>query len=130
MTKIARSGSRSGSISHRHGSADPNQNVIDPQHWWKLCFYLESKLYKYSTSVFELFFNLYSYLYLWPITLPEERTYFPFLEKVTEQTSSPSCAWRKVAMQRFDTASQILMLPSTDPDTKCFPSLDHLPNRR
>jgi hypothetical protein len=35
-----------------------------------------------------------------------------------------------VAMQRFDTASQILMLPSTDPDTKCFPSLDHLPKRR
>jgi hypothetical protein len=35
MTKIA--GSASGSISHRHGSADPDpdphQNVMDPEHW-------------------------------------------------------------------------------------------------
>jgi hypothetical protein len=33
MTRIA--GSGSGSISHRHGSADPDpyQNVTDPQHW-------------------------------------------------------------------------------------------------
>jgi hypothetical protein len=33
MTKIA--GSGSGSISQRHGSADPDphQNVMDPQHW-------------------------------------------------------------------------------------------------
>jgi hypothetical protein len=31
----ARSGSTSGSISHRHGSADPDPhpNVMDPQHW-------------------------------------------------------------------------------------------------
>jgi hypothetical protein len=41
MTKIARSGSRteSGSISQRHGSADPDldphQNVMDPEHCWK-----------------------------------------------------------------------------------------------
>jgi hypothetical protein len=35
MTKIA--GTGSGSISQRHGSADPDpdppQNVMDPQHW-------------------------------------------------------------------------------------------------
>jgi hypothetical protein len=35
MMKIEGSGSASGSISQRHGSADPdpNQNVMDPQHW-------------------------------------------------------------------------------------------------
>jgi hypothetical protein len=37
MTKIAGSGSESGSISQRHGSADPDpdphQNVMDPEHW-------------------------------------------------------------------------------------------------
>jgi hypothetical protein len=37
MTKIAGSGSESGSISQRHGSPDPDpdppQNVMDPQHW-------------------------------------------------------------------------------------------------
>ncbi len=37
MTKIAGSGSKSGSISQIHGSADPDQNphqdVMDPQHW-------------------------------------------------------------------------------------------------
>jgi hypothetical protein len=37
MTKIAGSGYASGSISQRHGSADPDpdplQNVMDPQHW-------------------------------------------------------------------------------------------------
>jgi hypothetical protein len=39
MTKIAGSGSASGSISQRYGSADPDpdpdppQNVMDPQHW-------------------------------------------------------------------------------------------------
>ena len=34
MTKIAGSGNESGSISQRHGSADPDpyQNVMDPQH--------------------------------------------------------------------------------------------------
>jgi hypothetical protein len=36
LTKIAGSGSESGSISQRHGSADPepdpHQNVMDPQH--------------------------------------------------------------------------------------------------
>ncbi len=37
MTKIAGSGSASGLISQRHGSADPDppQNVMDPQHWEK-----------------------------------------------------------------------------------------------
>jgi hypothetical protein len=37
MTKIAGSGSESGSISQRHGSADPDpsQNVMDPQHCFK-----------------------------------------------------------------------------------------------
>jgi hypothetical protein len=41
MTKIAGSGSKSGSgsIGQRHGSADPDpdppQNVMDPQHWWR-----------------------------------------------------------------------------------------------
>jgi hypothetical protein len=37
MTKIAGSGSASGSISQRHGSADPDphQNVIDPEHCHK-----------------------------------------------------------------------------------------------
>ncbi len=38
MTKIAGSGSESGSISQRYGSADPDpdpqKNVMDPQHWW------------------------------------------------------------------------------------------------
>jgi hypothetical protein len=37
MIKIERSGSASGSISQRHGSADPDpdphQNVMDLQHW-------------------------------------------------------------------------------------------------
>ncbi len=41
MTKMAGSGSRSGSISLRHGSAVPDphqQNVMDSQHWFKgLC---------------------------------------------------------------------------------------------
>jgi hypothetical protein len=38
MTKIAGSGSESGSISQRHGSADPDpyQNVMDPQRWFYL----------------------------------------------------------------------------------------------
>jgi hypothetical protein len=37
MTKIAGSGSASGSISQRHGSADPDphQNVMDLEHWMK-----------------------------------------------------------------------------------------------
>ncbi len=43
MIKIAgsgsASGSESGSISQRHGSADPDphQNVMDPQHWQEPC---------------------------------------------------------------------------------------------
>jgi hypothetical protein len=40
MTKIAGSGSGSGSISQRHGSADPdldpNQNFMDPKHFPKV----------------------------------------------------------------------------------------------
>jgi hypothetical protein len=37
MTKIAGSGAGFGSISHRHGSADPDpyQNVTDLQHWYE-----------------------------------------------------------------------------------------------
>jgi hypothetical protein len=56
MTKMAESGSESGSISQRHGSADPDpdpdppQNVMDPQH----CFLSRVHL---STS-FEDFFLL------------------------------------------------------------------------
>ncbi len=36
MTKIAGSGSESGSISQKHGSEDPDplQNVMDPEHWY------------------------------------------------------------------------------------------------
>jgi hypothetical protein len=51
MTKIAGSGSESGfgSISHRHGSADPGpdpqQNVMDPQH----CF--QDKIANIAKSV-------------------------------------------------------------------------------
>jgi hypothetical protein len=39
VTKIEGSGSESGSISQRHGSADPDppQNVMDPQHWFMVC---------------------------------------------------------------------------------------------
>jgi hypothetical protein len=33
MTKIA----GSGSISQRHGSADPHQNVMDPEHCFEHC---------------------------------------------------------------------------------------------
>jgi hypothetical protein len=38
MSKIA--GSESGSISQRHGSADPDphKNVMDPQHWVLLLY--------------------------------------------------------------------------------------------
>jgi hypothetical protein len=46
MTQIAGSGSEpgSGSISQRHGSADPDlpRNVMDPQHWMHAAF-LEDK---------------------------------------------------------------------------------------
>jgi hypothetical protein len=40
MTKIA----ASGSISQRHGSADPdpNQNVMDPEHWPYVTFLTEN----------------------------------------------------------------------------------------
>jgi hypothetical protein len=48
MTKIAgsESASRSGSISERHGSADPYpdpdppQNVLDPQQWYALSIFM------------------------------------------------------------------------------------------
>ena len=59
-------------------------------------------------------------------TLPEERTYFPFLEKATEQTGALSWAWRKVATHLLETPSQILMLPSVEPLTKFLPVLFHL----
>ncbi len=42
MTKIAGSASESGSISQRHGSADPDpdshQNIMDTEHWLLGCF--------------------------------------------------------------------------------------------
>ncbi len=43
MMKMAGSGSESGSISHRHGSTDPDphQNVLDPQHCRLDCKRLE-----------------------------------------------------------------------------------------
>jgi hypothetical protein len=46
MTKVA--GSGSGSISQRHGSADPDpyQNVMDPKHWF---YTLEKALVKKSS---------------------------------------------------------------------------------
>jgi hypothetical protein len=52
MTKIAGSGSESGSesISQRHGSADPDpdppQHVMDPQHWRQPLVFC-SEVYKY-----------------------------------------------------------------------------------
>jgi hypothetical protein len=40
MTKIAGSGSESGSISQKHGSEDPDpdppQNVMDREHWLRI----------------------------------------------------------------------------------------------
>jgi hypothetical protein len=46
MTKI--SGSGSGSISQRHGSADPDphQNAMDPQHWIDGKYEIRSKFFK------------------------------------------------------------------------------------
>jgi hypothetical protein len=45
LTKIAGSGSESGSISQRHGYADldPHQNVLDPEHWSKIRFLTREK---------------------------------------------------------------------------------------
>jgi hypothetical protein len=47
MTKIAGFRLESGSISQRHGSADPDlyQNEVDPQHWRKLPNIIIKKLY-------------------------------------------------------------------------------------
>jgi hypothetical protein len=52
MTKIARSGSASGSISQRHGSADPDphQNAMDLEHFLPV-----SPAFSFSTKVFVLF---------------------------------------------------------------------------
>jgi hypothetical protein len=57
MTKITGSGSASESISHRHGSADPDtdphQNVLDPEHWknpWEIIVRLESDLVQVRTE--------------------------------------------------------------------------------
>jgi hypothetical protein len=56
--KIEGSGSVSGSISQRHGSADqdqdpdPHQNVMDPEHCCKLpSFYLNSREKKRDVSI-------------------------------------------------------------------------------
>jgi hypothetical protein len=56
MTKIAGSGSESGSISQRHGSADPDphQNVTDPQHWnrgYGCCLVRAAYVYDRSADV-------------------------------------------------------------------------------
>jgi hypothetical protein len=57
MTKVA----ESGSISQRHGSADPDpsQNVMDPQHW--LQWYKSTDPYPYQSVTVSLFYNIYSY---------------------------------------------------------------------
>ena len=47
-------------------------------------------------------------------SFPEERTYFPFLENSTEQTSAPSCAFLKVATHWLEIPSQIFTLPSME----------------
>ncbi len=63
MTKIA--GSGSGSISQRHGSADPDplQNVMDPEHWIKFSNSCESVVEAvrvlYSHSLFGNPYDLY-----------------------------------------------------------------------
>jgi hypothetical protein len=49
MTKIAGSTSEPGSISQRHGSADPDpnphQNVMDPEHWlWVWICWIHNQL--------------------------------------------------------------------------------------
>jgi hypothetical protein len=62
MTQIAGSGSEpgSGSISQRHGSADPDppQNVMDPQHWMHAAF-LEDKVFTLRNT--EIVFYEYYY---------------------------------------------------------------------
>jgi hypothetical protein len=52
--KIAGSGSASGSISQRHGSADPDphQNVIDPEHCFR-CFKALLKAFLLSSCLIE-----------------------------------------------------------------------------
>jgi hypothetical protein len=58
MTKIEGSGSRSGSISQGHGSADPDphQNVMDTQHCFKslmmtLAFFLLKLISEWKTLI-------------------------------------------------------------------------------
>jgi hypothetical protein len=61
MTKLAGSESESGSISLRHGSADPGplQNVMDPQHWY-LPIYLSTLRYRYlSMCLFNVRYHIY-----------------------------------------------------------------------
>ncbi len=52
MTKIARSGS--GSISQRYGSPDPDphQNVMDPEHWFKVIKIYRFHRIRYFSSSF------------------------------------------------------------------------------
>jgi hypothetical protein len=47
MPKIA----GSGSISQRHGSADPDphQNVMDPEHWFAVMFQAYSQCYGFGS---------------------------------------------------------------------------------
>jgi hypothetical protein len=65
MTKIAESGS--GSISQRHGSADPDplKNVMDPEHWCQpIGFYANRDLRRFDSFLheaeqnFEVFSNI------------------------------------------------------------------------
>jgi hypothetical protein len=59
MTKTGGSASEPGSISQRHGSADPDpyQNVMDPQHWYReyliLTLSCEWELHLFVTSTGE-----------------------------------------------------------------------------
>jgi hypothetical protein len=60
MTQIAGSKPGSGSISQRHGCADPDppQNVMDPQHWMHAAF-LEDKVFTLRNT--EIVFYEYYY---------------------------------------------------------------------
>jgi hypothetical protein len=63
MTKIAGSGSESGTESgstiQRHGSADPDphQNVMDPQHWYKVTA-RRTRIVCLTMRVFEVCFGV------------------------------------------------------------------------
>jgi hypothetical protein len=75
MTKIAGYGSASGSISQRHGSADPDpdppQNVMDLQHWLRGTMPRQSvvgenlnkfKIPSWGCKLFEKCVKMYAYI--------------------------------------------------------------------